>query len=141
MNNQWSKLIANDLNPTGKKQYDTNTWYSKYWKKNSRWYPSNKANNWLYKNFQKQIPSYNKTPSSYRHNPATFTVWHLSLKWYPNVAKTYFKIFWQLKSAQTDHLVKWYVRKYPNDFVSHLKFRDQERVKIRRVKKKKDFYL
>ena len=137
VNQLWTKLAVNDLDNMWKKQYYSNGWYTNYWN-NNKGYPSNKTNDKILNDFKRKVPTRADVPRSYRPSN-TWGYWHLSLKAYPNVAKTYWRIEAELWAARSQKLVWWYVRKYPSDFYWQLKFKDRERVKINKVKKPKKY--
>jgi len=139
LNIKWSKLIVNDLSKTWKKAYNTN-WYTKYWKKKG-WYPSNTKNANLVKNFKNKMPTINKMPRSYNIKQSW---WYVNPKNFPysNIRKSLLNIRSKMSfnpyraSANTEHLVKWYVRKSPWDVLNKITYR-WKKVYIRKVNTRK----
>lgn len=135
--NHWTDLAIKDLWETGRRQWIASGWPKRYWKYQGG-SPYNPKNQKIVEDFQRKMPSRLSTPNWYTpkssYSPG-ITMKNKQLAFLPNVAREYLKIFSELKHVKSKKLVNTYVRKYPNDFIGHLKFKWNPRPKINRIKK------
>lgn len=134
LNDRWVDVIKTDIIKDATKK---KTWWTDY---NKPYYTPTKSDQWVRDKFQKAVPSYNRLPKWYSpKNPvSTYSRNKRFPQTFPEVSSLYWKIQRSLnRAAKSEWLVKGYVRKYPSDFYWHLKWKDQQRVKIRKFKPQK----